>query len=64
VPGKWTVALSGGRRVSGAENHPDKAWSDELGCQRGAGMPYECNRRKSVMSVGMIGAADATLTDL
>ena len=26
------------------ENHPDKAWSDELGCQCGAGMPCECNR--------------------
>jgi hypothetical protein len=26
------------------ENHPDRAWSDELGCQCGAGMPCECNR--------------------
>jgi len=22
-------------------NHPDKAWSDELGCQCGVGMPCE-----------------------
>jgi hypothetical protein len=26
------------------ENHPDLAWSDELGCQCGAGMPCECNQ--------------------
>jgi hypothetical protein len=26
------------------ENHPDKAWSDEFGCQCGAGTPCECNR--------------------
>lgn len=26
------------------ENHPNRAWSDELGCQCGAGMPCECNR--------------------
>jgi hypothetical protein len=26
------------------ENHPDRAWSDELGCMCGAGMPCECNR--------------------
>jgi hypothetical protein len=25
------------------ENHPHMAWSDELGCQCGAGMPCECN---------------------
>jgi hypothetical protein len=24
------------------ENHPNRAWSDELGCQCGAGMPCEC----------------------
>lgn len=24
------------------ENHPKRAWSDELGCQCGAGMPCEC----------------------
>jgi hypothetical protein len=26
------------------ENHPDRAWSDELGCRCGAGMPCKCNR--------------------
>jgi hypothetical protein len=26
------------------ENHPHMAWSDEFGCQCGAGMPCECNR--------------------
>lgn len=26
------------------ENHPDRAWSEEDGCQCGAGMPCECNR--------------------
>jgi hypothetical protein len=26
------------------EEHPDKAWHDELGCMCGAGMPCACNR--------------------
>lgn len=26
------------------ENHPDRAWDQELGCQCGAGMPCECQR--------------------
>ena len=26
------------------ENHPDRAWSEEFGCQCGAGMPCECFR--------------------
>jgi hypothetical protein len=26
------------------ENHPHMAWSDEAGCQCGAGMLCECNR--------------------
>ena len=26
------------------ENHPKRVWSEELGCQCGAGMPCECNR--------------------
>ena len=26
------------------ENHPKHVWSEELGCQCGAGMPCECNR--------------------
>jgi hypothetical protein len=26
------------------ENHPQRAWTDELGCQCGAGMPCECVR--------------------
>ena len=26
------------------ENHPDRAWSEELGCQCGAGEPCACNR--------------------
>jgi hypothetical protein len=26
------------------EKHPHMAWSDEFGCQCGAGMPCECNR--------------------
>jgi len=25
------------------ENHPKRAWREELGCQCGAGMPCECN---------------------
>jgi hypothetical protein len=25
------------------ENHPDRAWHDELGCQCGAGEPCKCN---------------------
>ena len=24
------------------ENHPQRAWDEELGCQCGAGMPCEC----------------------
>ena len=26
------------------ENHPKRAWSEELGCECGAGMPCECVR--------------------
>ena len=26
------------------ENHPDKPWDKELGCECGAGVPCECNR--------------------
>lgn len=26
------------------ENHPNRAWHEELGCMCGAGMPCECNR--------------------
>jgi hypothetical protein len=26
------------------ENHSNRAWSDEFGCQCGAGMPCECVR--------------------
>jgi hypothetical protein len=25
------------------ENHPDRAWDQELGCVCGAGMPCKCN---------------------
>ncbi len=25
------------------ENHPDRAWDQELGCICGAGMPCKCN---------------------
>jgi hypothetical protein len=25
------------------ENHPDRAWDDELGCTCGAGQPCQCN---------------------
>ena len=25
------------------ENHPDRAWDAELGCQCEAGMPWKCN---------------------
>jgi hypothetical protein len=25
------------------ENHPDRAWDDELGCTCGAGEPCKCN---------------------
>jgi hypothetical protein len=30
------------------ENHPDRAWSEELGCECGAGMPCECNRSPDI----------------
>jgi hypothetical protein len=30
------------------ENHPDRAWSEELGCQCGAGMPCICNRTDGI----------------
>jgi hypothetical protein len=30
------------------ENHPDRAWSEELGCQCGAGEPCECNRSPDI----------------
>jgi len=26
------------------ESHPQRAWTDELGCQCGVGMPSECQR--------------------
>jgi hypothetical protein len=26
------------------ENHPDKAWHDEVGCTCGAGMRCQCNQ--------------------
>ena len=25
------------------ENHPDKVWDKDLGCECGAGMPCQCN---------------------
>jgi hypothetical protein len=53
VPGKWTVALSGVRRVSGAENHPDKAWSDELAAA-GSRDAVSMQSAEELMSVGMI----------
>jgi hypothetical protein len=30
------------------ENHPDRAWSHELGCQCGAGDPCACNRSPDI----------------
>jgi len=30
------------------ENHPDRAWSAELGCQCGAGEPCACNRSDDI----------------
>lgn len=30
------------------ENHPDRAWSEELGCQCGAGEPCACNRSDDI----------------
>ena len=30
------------------ENHPDRAWSAELGCQCGAGDPCACNRSPDI----------------
>lgn len=30
------------------ENHPDKAWDEEIGCERGAGMPCVCNSMDEV----------------
>ena len=29
-------------------NHPDRAWSEELGCQCGAGEPCECNNSPDI----------------
>jgi len=26
------------------ENHPDRAWDRDVGCECGAGMPCECQR--------------------
>ena len=28
------------------ENHPDKAWDKQLGCECGAGMPCRCNKKR------------------
>jgi hypothetical protein len=25
------------------ENHPDRAWDNDIGCECGAGMPCDCN---------------------
>jgi hypothetical protein len=30
------------------ENHPDRAWSEQLGCQCGAGEPCACNRSPDI----------------
>lgn len=30
------------------ENHPNRAWSEELGCQCGAGEPCACNRSDDI----------------
>ena len=39
------------------ENHPHLAWSDEFGCQCGAGMPCECNRADEPDVSQVIGEA-------
>src|SRR5216684_6245431 len=31
------------------ENHPDRAWHEELGCMCGAGMPCECTWPESLI---------------
>jgi hypothetical protein len=36
------------------ENHPNRAWSEDLGCQCGAGMPCECNRENDVPDTSQI----------
>jgi hypothetical protein len=30
------------------ENHPDRVWDEELGCQCGAGNPCVCNRSADI----------------
>jgi hypothetical protein len=30
------------------ENHPDRAWDDELGCTCGAGQPCSCNQTDGI----------------
>jgi hypothetical protein len=41
-----TIQLSLNQQVSGwvCENHPDKPWDKELGCECGAGVPCGSNR--------------------
>jgi hypothetical protein len=36
------------------ENHPDRAWLEELGCMCGAGMPCQCNRVSQVEDVKLL----------
>jgi hypothetical protein len=43
------------------ENHPHMAWSDELGCQCGAGMPCECNQVDRPDELGDWRGADNAL---
>jgi hypothetical protein len=48
------------------ENHPDRAWHEELGCMCGAGMPCECNMAEETgidepgVSQGMIQGSEGT----
>ena len=32
------------------ENHPDRVWDDDLGCQCGAGMPCDCQRQDEILA--------------
>jgi hypothetical protein len=44
------------------ENHPDRAWDAEKGCQCGAGMPCECQSDLEEPDISqVIGKRDVSL---
>jgi hypothetical protein len=36
------------------ENHPERAWDKELGCECGAGMPCKCNEDDEPDTSGLL----------